>query len=274
MKIQYGLNTGSRFGTGFALIFCPLFSPKSCCFLQLYALLYNGMTASMVHVMECNVLMQVSRRRQYFAPLNVASGASVLHVFYIQIQRLYLPTSGAFVPRLTRRDLSLCLIEHALVFVVITISTVCSRPMKVTDYLWLLQQRPNPPLIGTRARLCLSAAMMAWVSPALLQALDYLSIPNRSQTFRGKHTHTLTRTHARTHAHTHTRTHTRTHTHTHTHTHRKFRCLSARNVARMHAVCFIEPIWREKNAHAHTHTHTLYQHLCLGLHGNCIMDLP
>lgn len=113
--------------------------------------------------------------------------------FYIQvIQRLYLPTPGAFVPRQTRRDLSLRLIEHALVFVMITISTVCSRPMKVTDYLWLLQQRPNLPLIGTRARFCLSAALMVWVSAALLQALDYLSIPIRSQTFHGKHTHTHT----------------------------------------------------------------------------------
>ncbi len=205
------------------------------------------MTASMVHVMECNVLVQVSRRRQYFAPLNVASGASVLHVFYIQIQRLYLPTSGAFVPRLTRRDLSLCLIEHALVFVVITISTVCSRPMKVTEYLWLLQQRPNPPLIGTRARLCLSAAMMAWVSPALLQALDYLSIPNRSQTFRGKHTHT----------HTHTHAHTCTHTRTHTHTHTQEVSLSFCAECGTHACSLFHRAYlARKNAHAHTHTHT------------------
>lgn len=145
--------------------------------------------------------------------------------FYIQvIQRLYLLTPGAFVPRQTRGDLSLRLIEHALVFVMITISTVCSHPMKVTDYLWLLQQRPNLPLIGTKARFCLSTAMMVWVSAALLQALDYLSIPNRSQTFHDKHTH------------------------------RKFCCQSARNVACMHAVCFIESIWREKKR---TRAHTL-----------------
>lgn len=159
--------------------------------------------------------------------------------FYIQVTQ-YLLTPGAFVPRQTRRDLSLRLIEHALVFVMITISTVCSRPMKVTDYLWLLQQRPNLPLIGTRARFCLSAAMMVWVSAALLQALDYLSIPNRSQTFHGKHTHTSFAVILRGMWHA---------------------CMQS-----VSSSLFGE----KKNAHAHT----LYQHLCLGLHGNCIMDLP
>lgn len=142
--------------------------------------------------------------------------------FYIQVTQ-YLLTPGAFVPRQTRRDLSLRLIEHALVFVMITISTVCSRPMKVTDYLWLLQQRPNLPLIGTRARFCLSAAMMVWVSAAPAGARLLKHSQSESDLSWQTHTH-------------------------------KFRCHSARNVARMHAVCFIEPIWREKKR---TRTHTL-----------------
>lgn len=108
--------------------------------------------------------------------------------------------------------------------------------MKVTDYLWLLRQRPNLPLIGTRARSRLSGAVMVWVSAALLQALDYLSIPNRSQTFHGKTQEvSLGMWHA---------------------------CMQS-----VSSSLFGE---KEKNEGAHT----LYQHLCLGFHGNSIMDLP
>lgn len=91
-------------------------------------------------------------------------------------------------------DVFLSRSEHALVFVMITISTICTSLLKVTDYLWLLWQKPSTCLIGARAQVHLTEAVSVWLTAPLQQTGGYLCIQD----------HRLDSSHSYTHTHTDT----------------------------------------------------------------------
>lgn len=97
-----------------------------------------------------------------------------------------------------RNDVFLPWSEHALVFVTITISTICTTLLKVTDYLWLLWQKPSTCLIDARAEVHLREAVSVWLTAPHRQTGGYLCIQD----------HSLDSSHSCTHARTHTRTDT------------------------------------------------------------------